>query len=1165
MAAKQQFSHRGYGKIFVFICAIIVALSGTFLFAAKQGDASEPARYRVFSLRHISAEQGKKYLAEAGIGIVSQLPSPNTLLVTAQPKELIKASALLKLVDAEELFHIKAIFPSSEAKNLPSNKQIAAEVGKISIGTFSEPPAPAEKTRAIIDIHNDAVTVVAPAEQIERIISAIKQLQGTETQAPQPTVPSKPVEPNQPDEPKPEEIIEAELEELHLAKAPKRDKSHLGTPKDDKVEPEKIAASDEPQQVETDAGDYELDELFSKLLDSLDKAEEMADEQAQQVSRPNEPAPHLATKGEVETQPTAVATVPEQKAPSKPTTAAKEPNLPAIEGPQAKEAAEKPKLQLQPEPASESAIGGAIETEQPGEVTEPVSKVRSYEPEPITNGDEMLELNLPEKLNIVDLMDLVGKYLHLNYMYDEVDVKGKEVSLKVQGPIKVKDLYPLLESVLKFKGFVMTRKVNLVTIVPAAKVLEIDPDLHTDADKIEYGDVIITRVFTLKHIDTANAKNLLDQMKLGVNITSIPKSGTLIVTGYAYRMARIEELLDMIDKPGEAKQFRFRQLRYTMAQTLAPKIKTLAEQLGTISITIASPAARITRKPRESAAAFRTRQQKAAAAAKAAAPTAKPTVYLDADERTNRILIVGLADQLVVVDKLIDALDVEYQDLRTLRLYEIQHVGAEEIKEKLEELGIISGGRPTTRAPTRAKAAKPGTPTTPTAAKEPLVEEPQVVVIEATNSVLVNATAEQHAQIATIIAYVDSEPEEAAINYKVYPLENQDPEELAGVLNQLIQETTTKEEKGAKIVTTKKKIEEDITIIPDPKTYSLIVYASKKNHQWISSLIKQLDEYRPQVLLDVTLVEISKNDEFSFDLNLIQSFPFILEENYSGFANILVAPDDKGEGGKYSSDIMEKLRESRRDRFIDLQSMSGASTAFYGDRHINVLLEAMQTKGYGRVLARPKLLVNDNEQGTIKSQETTYITRTKVSYRQGPVGEEDIPVVDTTFEPYEAGIQLDIEPHISKGDQLRLTITMTRTDFRDTAASLNQGTPPDKVTSDVTTIVTVPDSTTIILGGLEKLSQSKGGTKVPLLGDIPIIGGLFRSTANTDAQSRLYVFVKAHILRPGEELTGESDIEVVSAKNRATFERYEEEMQKYEDWPGIKPEPMDPLRILEAD
>ena len=67
-------------------------------------------------------------------------------------------------------------------------------------------------------------------------------------------------------------------------------------------------------------------------------------------------------------------------------------------------------------------------------------------------------------------------------------------------------------------------------------------------------------------------------------------------------------------------------------------------------------------------------------------------------------------------------------------------------------------------------------------------------------------------QIAVIIGYVDSEPEEAAINYKVYPLENQDPEDLSGILNQLIQETIeSKADKAGKIVTTTKKLEEDIS------------------------------------------------------------------------------------------------------------------------------------------------------------------------------------------------------------------------------------------------------------------------------------------------------------------------------------------------------------------
>ena len=125
-------------------------------------------------------------------------------------------------------------------------------------------------------------------------------------------------------------------------------------------------------------------------------------------------------------------------------------------------------------------------------------------------------------------------------------------------------------------------------------------------------------------------------------------------------------------------------------------------------------------------------------------------------------------------------------------------------------------------------------------------------------------------------------------------------------------------------------------------------------------------------------------------------------------------------------------------------------------------------------------------------------------------------------------------------------------------------TPPDLLTSDVKTIITVPDDRTIILGGLERLNQIKGGTKVPILGDIPFIGALFRNTANTDSQSRLYIFVKANILRP-EEKGIESDIDRISDQNREEFEKHEKAMQDYQDWPGLKPKPMEPEKILDPD
>jgi type II secretory pathway component GspD/PulD (secretin) len=1080
---QQHFSDSRLGTALVVFLVVTLFSNGSYLLAADQKDALGPVGVRGFSLKHISAQQGKQFLADLKLGTVSQLPGTNMLLLTARPGEITRAATLLELVDADakEQFVVKVICPASQAKNLPPKERIAAVIGNISLGDFSNPPDPNSAARAIIDIHNDAVLAIARASLAEKIVSTIEKLQKPDTeQTPPPAA-----EPNKPSTP--------------------------------------------------DATNG-LAQIMQKLL---------ADTGAETKPDANE----------LSVQP--------------------EPNEP------------KPQLKPEPQPAASPKIEQkAPEIKRPSEVVEPnAAFVSPYKPGAVPNGDETLRLDLPDNVDIIMLLGLAGQYLGLDFMYDPNEVKGA-VTLKLQGklkgPIKVKELYPLLESALNFRGFVMTRKGNLVTIVPKDKALEIDPTLLADADKavpIKYGDVVITRVFELKHVDTTSAVNLLKGMKLGTDVSPIPGAKKLIVTEYAYRMPRVDRLIEMIDKPGEPKKFTFRQLQYTMAKTLAQKVKTLAEQLGTVSITIPELAADeytpSPRAPNETDQAYNLRiaRERALwaarraqaqppgqpAAARAPQPEAvTPTVYLDADERTNRILMIGLQDQLKEVEKLIDALDVEQQDLRTLQLYRIEHVGAEEVKNKLVEFGIISPSQTaasqritTTKAGGPAAPAIPGqplmTPTTTAETKEALIEEPQVVVIDQTNSLLVNATAEQHARINTIISYVDSKAEATSIPYVVYPLENQDPNQLQAVLEKLIMETTTKEDKEAKIVTTEKttrRKEEEIVIVADPKTYSLIVYANKENQQWISNLVKQLDEYRPQVLLDVTLVEVTKMDEFNYDLDVISSFPDLTET--SGL-----------------TDVITDLSQAKRDRFIDLQSNSGVGTGFYGDRHINALLDAVQKKNYGRILAKPKLLVNDNEPGKIDATESTYVARKETSYIPGAQQGSSIPVDKEIFEKYDAGITLDIEPHISKGDQLRLTITMSRTDFR--MGAVTTGKPPDQVKSEVTTVVTVPNGTTIILGGLERLKQSKGGTKVPIIGDIPLIGGLFRSAANTDEQSRLYVFVKAHILRPGEEPSAKSDIEIVSRKNRDRFEAYEEEMQKYEDWPGIKPKPMDPAKVLESD
>ena len=331
------------------------------------------------------------------------------------------------------------------------------------------------------------------------------------------------------------------------------------------------------------------------------------------------------------------------------------------------------------------------------------SNTQTYPTPEVPNAEQSLKLDLPEKLPIESLLEYVGNYLHLDFMYDPAKVQG-EVTLKLQGKLKgsieIKDLYPLLESVLKFKGFVMTRKGNIVTVVPTMEAMDADPKLRTRSGPVDFGDAVLTRVFRLRHVDTASAEALLTQMKLGVAFSSIAETKTLIVTAFTATMPRIEALLDLVDQPGEPKQFRYRPLKYTMATTLTEKVKALAEQMGTIQVSVSTTAAQpaLRQNAGESEAAFRQRQarevaMRAATARAQTAPGAQATpetVYLDADERTNRILMVGRQEQLAIVDRLVDSLDVQQQDLRSLLLYRIEHVDAQDVRKKLEELNIVA-------------------------------------------------------------------------------------------------------------------------------------------------------------------------------------------------------------------------------------------------------------------------------------------------------------------------------------------------------------------------------------------------------------------------------------------------------------------------------------------
>ncbi len=1360
---------RRFGRTKRCLAAVVLfafILTANVVSMAESEEANGVLRSRAYKFRYITSQQAQELFSQLKIGSSFDVLSDEVLIVTSNKgADLIKATEVIGVLDQKDPGQIRVLMVGTKQNPLPEIEPFIAGLKTITVGTMTDAPPKGTAVPAIIGVLDDKLIAIASETvlvEIEKAFDVWRQTLAKPSSRPavadetvdqeSQTVIQQEVAVQEIEQEKSLEKVMAELldkEEQVQAEAAMQEQEVVSEPSAE--EDLLTMLQGEPNTTE----DYIGDELLKSLLDEERRAQpsvavpqgdpstaiEKAVEQAEAATIPR---PKTTVETHAPQQPVAeedpLKKVMEMlsKSSSQPE---QEQTLSAEETRPSESVSENLKLQremaiLRQQVAELQAQKTASE-ETP---TEPQKVEPEEEPQTeakiVTDGrtefekaighigDEMLEtiIDVPQEVELDWLVDLVGKQLGLNYMYDPAILKNQKVTLKIhKGQIKVKDLYALLESVLRFRGFIMTRRGDLVTIMRAADIAKIDTTLVNPDDPVQPGDIIVSSVFQLNSIDPTTAQNLLKGLNLGTDFDVVESTNTLIVTDYAYRMDQIRQVLEMVDVPGDAKEFKFRQLQYMQAADLVAKLKELVAQMEGVSMQVGTPTPATaapktrpvtTRDPRTGRTV--TKQVPVNTAQPAAAAAKKDAVFVDTDERTNRILMIGTAEQIDIINQLIDTLDVRQFDLKYVKEYIIQYVEAIEVVNVLNELGLTDlnvstgGSKGTSAAQTAvarrtaaARGAQPPQPAAPAApnastvsggADQPNIsirpatnsllvngteeqhgaielviahvdviqkdqrtireyeiqyvdtqeiidtmtdlglispqnvsgssssrdtssqatrrsgrstqqqatpeavaatpgllggfggeesgeggdvteQQPQIAVLEATNSLLVYATPRQHNAIALLIAHADRVPETTTTPYVVYALENQDPLELAEVLSKLIQETVEevgkKSAPDAKIQTAGAATggggvasimeEQKIRVIPDVMSYSLIVYANKRNQQWISELIKELDKYHPQVLLDCTLVEITKDNEFTMDLDIVGKIP---EMTPGGAMSVLTKSDTAGVSG-----LLEPFPSTR---ITEYGITNGSGVAFYADKDVQALLKLMDRKGYGRVLARPSLLVKDNQEGEIKSEKTIFVGQEKTVIT--PTTDTSTSTsTDITFADYTSGITLTITPHIASEDLLKLDILLDRTDFDPTdtgKATIGTKTVPkplNTISSNVATSAIIPNGATIILGGIETINQTKSVTKIPLLGDIPLLGALFRGIDESDVQSKLYVFVKANILRPEDELTGESDIEKISLRRRGVFESAEKKFQEVDGVPGIKPNPISPEKMLEDD
>jgi general secretion pathway protein D len=723
------------------------------------------------------------------------------------------------------------------------------------------------------------------------------------------------------------------------------------------------------------------------------------------------------------------------------------------------------------------------------------------------SGDrvEMVQLNFPPNMDIKLLVDYVSKRLGIKMLYDEGQLR-KKITISAATKVPLESLPGLLESVLRMNGLALVEAdvpgwKKIITgqeMASSVGLIQRDPEAMATAEPTR----VLAQYFQLEHAATNEVRQAIQGMlsKPGGNVFDIPDQRTLIITDYADRLRRIAEIIALLDRPAAEVEMTFIGVEHRGAEQIVQEATKLL-------------------------------QEKARLAA-AGRGSAQPDYTLSVTKTTNEVILIAPRGAGREAMDLIRRLDVPSEAVT--ETYTLQYVQPQRIDRLARELVTAPG----------AEAAYKS-------------------VIDAESGMLiVTAAPRVHERIAELTGKLDRRDvaEQQSRNVQFYKILNTTAAEVLATIQTLEgggaieaaavagpaagagKPASLKRDEGFSGPNEppgrpgselpkppsyepgepEKKGKEDgkddaaadgsgpsrttaamgdAFLTADANTNTLIVVAPPAVQARYERLIKLLDKRRPQVMVEVTLVTLDTSNNFSLGVELGGSGDIGSggEDRYVTFSSFGLAEPDVDTGA------------------LALSPGLGFNGVVISPDWVNVVIRALADSGRSDVMSAPRLLVNDNATATLSSVAEAPFTSINASDT----------VATTTFAGYaSAGTTVTVTPHISEGNHLQLDYAVTLNSFTGEGSG---SAPPPRQTNELSSQVTIPNGHAIVIGGLTRKDFSESESKIPFLGDIPLLKYLVSSRGRNRSQSTLFVFLRPVILRDDDF----ADLKYLSEKDLA--------------------------------
>lgn len=530
---------------------------------------------------------------------------------------------------------------------------------------------------------------------------------------------------------------------------------------------------------------------------------------------------------------------------------------------------------------------------------------------------------------------------------------------------------------------------------------------------------------------------------------------------------------------------------------------------------------------------------------------------------TNMLIITDTGTNMRRMLRILNVVDVGRTG-EQIWVEPVYHANASELAQRLTEIFEPTSSTPTSSAakpkpaPRKGKkgaAAPPAAPGRKTiGSSRGETRLTKILADERTNSLIILATERAYLRIVEMLKYLDI-PMEGEGRIHVHPLQHSDAEEIATTLQALVggrgAPAGGKGAKGGAALSQQSIFEGKVAVTAHKPTNALVITSSPHDYAALRHVIDKLDGARKQVFIEAVIMELSVDRSNSLGFSFhggIPDFPSDDSVSVLGFQagnTIFGLP-----GMAANGDVLTGLAVGVQGPPVpDSQRLVGLSLPGFG-----VAINALATSGDANILSTPHLIATDNVEAEISVGQNVPL-QTSARGALGGLGGlagglagglqggnaaggglgalGALSGFAGSVPRQDVGTTVTLTPHINASDEIRLEITEEISSAGAPSESGDLGVVSIDRTRAKTEVV-VRDQQTVVIGGLMRDQITNAETKVPILGDIPLLGALFRETSRRKVKKNLLLFLTPYIIRSPADL-------------RAIYERKMRERQEFLD------------------